>query len=165
MIRALIFDWGDTIMRDFPMKKSPMYQWKQVEWVPGAKEALEVLHNKFIMVIATNAMQSSTLDMMKALKRIGADKYFRHFFSSKELGFNKPDKRFFLSIANRIHATPDECAMIGNSYEKDIEGAKRSGMFTVYFNEDSFAGEFPMADRTIKSLSELRNIFVWDIIM
>jgi len=28
MIKALIFDWGDTVMRDFPDCKGPMADWE-----------------------------------------------------------------------------------------------------------------------------------------
>ena len=165
MIRALIFDWGDTIMRDFPKKRGPMYLWKHVEWIPEAEDALKRLHEKFIMVIATNAGESDTFAMKKALKRVGADKYFSHFYSSKDLGYKKPDVMFFSSIAKHIHALPEECAMIGNIYEKDIEGAKHCGMFTVLFNENSLEEEFPLADRVITCFSQLPSIFCWNILM
>jgi len=35
MIRALIFDWGDTVMRVFPEFSGPMAHWPRVEAVHG----------------------------------------------------------------------------------------------------------------------------------
>jgi putative hydrolase of the HAD superfamily len=159
MIKALIFDWGDTIMRDFPEKEGPMYLWDHVEWIPGAEHALKQLFGRFIMVIATNAGQSDTLAMKFALQRIGAELYFNYFFSSKELKFEKPDTRFFLSIAEQINIAPEHCAMIGNLYGKDITGAKQSGMFTVLFNENRSKGIFDLADKVILKMEELPVIF------
>ena len=39
-IKTLIFDWGDTIMRDLGLP-GPMKDWDRVEWIPGAKEMLK----------------------------------------------------------------------------------------------------------------------------
>lgn len=158
-IKALIFDWGDTIMRDFPEKTGPMYLWDKVEWIPGAKKALRALYQKYTMVIATNAGASDAKDMIKALKRIGADKYFSFFFSSKDLGFEKPDVRFFTSIASKIGILPEYCAMIGNIYEKDITGAKECGMATILFNEKDDNSNLPKTDKVIFNFEELLIIF------
>jgi putative hydrolase of the HAD superfamily len=160
MIKALIFDWGDTIMRDYPEKEGPMYLWDHVEWIPGAENALKQLHGRFVMVIATNAGQSDTNAMISALKRVGADVYFSYFFSSKDLGFEKPDVRFFSAISQQIGIPAGNCAMIGNLYEKDIIGAKNSGLFTVLFNEHRIQKPFELADKVIESMHELPDIFL-----
>jgi FMN phosphatase YigB (HAD superfamily) len=155
MIKALIFDWGDTVMRDFPEKDGPMYLWDHVEWIPGTEQALKQLHDKYVMVIATNAGQSNTQAMVNALKRVGAERYFRYFFSSKELGFEKPDMRFFDSITVQIGVLPSECVMIGNLYQKDIVGAKQCGISTILFNEMKITGSFPLADKIISKMKDL----------
>lgn len=159
-IKALIFDWGDTIMRDFPEKEGPMYLWDKVEWIPGAEKTLKKLFGKYILVIATNAGASGTKEMIKALERVGADNYFSHFFSSKELGFEKPDVRFFSSIAKKIGVQPENCIMIGNLYEKDIVGAKASGMKTILFNKARLTHVFPQADKVIYEMGELSSVMI-----
>jgi HAD superfamily hydrolase (TIGR01509 family) len=155
MIRVLIFDWGDTIMRDFPGLQGPMATWEHVEWIPGAREALEVLSKKYICAIATNAGASDTGWMREALRRIDAEKYFTHFFSSKDLGAEKPDPDFFRRIASAIGADPEQCLHIGNLYAKDISGAKQAGMYTVFFNEKGSNDRFPHADSIIMHMNEL----------
>jgi FMN phosphatase YigB (HAD superfamily) len=160
MIKALIFDWGDTIMRDYPEKEGPMYLWLNVKRISGVYHALQKLCKNFIMVIATNAGQSDTEAMIKALRRVDTEKFFKYFFSSKDLGFEKPDVRFFLSISEQIQIPANECAMIGNLYEKDIIGAKNCGMFTVLFNEHKLTGPFEMADKVITSMESLPEIFL-----
>jgi putative hydrolase of the HAD superfamily len=144
-VNALIFDWGDTIMRDFNLPGN-MAEWDKVEWIPGAELALIEASSIFLCVVATSAGNSGTPEMIAALKRVGADKYFDFFFSSKELGYNKPDPRFFIEIARLINLAPEECVMIGNRFEKDITGAKKAGMQTAFFNENNQAGTFPDAD-------------------
>ncbi len=155
MIKVLIFDWGDTVMRDFSGLKTPMFTWEHVECIPDIEQALAALKDKFTMVIATNAGQSDTAAMIKALERVGAQKYFHYFFSSKDLGVEKPDIRFFTTIAQTINIKPEECIMIGNLYEKDIIGAKDADMKTILFDEKSSKLAFPKADKVIYSMKML----------
>jgi putative hydrolase of the HAD superfamily len=155
MIKALIFDWGDTVMRDYPKLKGPMFEWEHVELIPDVTDALEQLKHYYICCIASNAGASTTRLMCWALKRVHAVKYFLFYFTSKDLGYEKPDKRFFLKISERIRIKPEECIMIGNDYSKDIEGAKAAGLKTIFFNEKSQKGKYPHADKVIKSMTEL----------
>lgn len=153
MLRALIFDWGGTVMADSG-EPGPMYLWKEVSWVPGARQALSQL-TSYVRCIATNAGISDTTAMRKALVRVGAESCFDHFFSSKDLGYAKPDPMFFHVISKRIGIPPSDCIMIGNSYSKDICGAKRVGMRTVFYNPGHAQGPFPDADFVIHDLSLL----------
>jgi putative hydrolase of the HAD superfamily len=153
MIRALIFDWGGTVMTDTG-EPGPMYLWKEVALVPGVEEALFQLRG-FITCIATNADVSDTAAMIKALERVGADGWFSHFFSSKDLGCPKPDPGFFLRICGEIRCLPEECVMIGNDYIKDICGGKGAGLKTVFFAPGGSDGHFPMADAVIGNMKEL----------
>jgi len=154
-IKALIFDWGNTIMRDFPECPGPMASWEHVEWIPFAEHVLKELHQKYICCIASNAGFSDTALMIDALKRLGAEKYFNYFFTSLDLGFEKPDIRFFTAIGKQIGIEHGACVMIGNDYSKDIVGAKKTGMTTVFFNENNEQGNFPAADHIINSMQEL----------
>lgn len=153
---VLIFDWGDTIMRDFNLP-GKMSVWEKVEWIPGAQEALSKLSEKYICCIATSAAHSSTIDMVDALKRVGADQFFSFFFSSFDLGFYKPDPRFFISISEKLKVDASKCIMIGNLYEKDIVGAKQAGMKTILFNETKSVGDFQLADLVIFEMRNLVN--------
>ncbi len=154
-MKTLIFDWGDTIMRDFFLE-GPMWNWKKVAWIPNAEAALIELSKEYNLIIATSADHSDTDDMIKALKMIGADSYFNHFYSQKELGFKKPDPRFFKSILVKSANKASNCIMIGNSYEKDIEGASAANIKTIFFNEKRIPGEFVKADIQIYNLANLR---------
>ncbi len=155
MIKALIFDWGDTIMRDFALP-GPMHLWAKVDWVPGAEKMLQSMQANYTCIIATSADYSYTPEMIMSLKRVGAEKYFQKFFSQKELGYKKPDPRFFESVINQSGFRTDECVMIGNSYEKDIVGAKNAGLKTIFFNENKHDGGFLKADVVVHRLTEIK---------
>lgn len=157
-LKALIFDWGDTVMRDYALE-GPMWKWKKVDWIDGAEEALKKLSKEYKCIIATSADHSDTEDMIKALGMVGADKYFDYFYSKREIGYKKPDLKFFAAVAGISGYDPDECVMIGNSYEKDILGAKAAGMTTVFFNEKKTKGTYPEADHVIHSMNQLLSLF------
>jgi len=158
MIRAIIFDWGDTLMRDFKTYSGPMTFWERVEVIEGVEPLLKYLHQKYIFCVATNAGDSDTLLMIKALERGNIKKYFKYFFSSKDLGFSKPDPLFFKTIADRMKFLPKECLMIGNDYANDIEGAFSVGMKTIYFNESQDIVINSKADYTISNVNQILTI-------
>ncbi|MBE0639503.1 MAG: HAD family hydrolase [Bacteroidales bacterium] len=156
-ITTLIFDWGDTIMQDFGLP-GPMYSWEKVAWIPGAEEALKILSLAYPCIIATSADHSGVEEMKAALERVGAEKYFSHFFAAIDLGHKKPDPRFFLAITQKLDLIPGKCVMIGNMYEKDIAGAKKAGLQTVFFNLDKHSGTFPSADEIIVDMNHLSRV-------
>jgi len=154
-IELLIFDWGDTIMKDFGFK-TPMCQWKYVEWIDGAEEMLDNLRENYHCAIATSAPHSGVNEMKKALQRVGADKYFRNFFSGKEMGVSKPDPGFFTEICDTLKYPVASAVSIGNICEKDIAGARIAGLKTVLFDIDrkQFCSS---ADAVINDLSSLKS--------
>jgi putative hydrolase of the HAD superfamily len=153
MEKILLFDWGNTIMVDFNLP-GPMYTWDKVAWVPGAEDALKALAG-YNCCIATNAGKSDSEAVKKGLARVSADSYFSFIFCSQELGFEKPDSRFFRYIIEEFKTDPANCIMIGDNYEKDIAGAKTAGMRTILFNPSGKEGPFPYADSVIHGMNVL----------
>jgi FMN phosphatase YigB (HAD superfamily) len=154
---ALIFDWGDTVMIDFDLP-GPMESWDRIEWVPGAESSLQQLSTRYFCCIASNSPASDTAGMIRALKIVGADKYFTTFITSKDIGVEKPDLRFFVAVCKQIGYTPEKCLMIGDKYEKDIVGAKKCGMKTILYNKSRLTQPFPLADAVITHMSELAGV-------
>lgn len=152
-IQAVVFDWGDTLMRvlDFP---GPMAHWPRVEMVPGADEALRQLAGRVTCCVASNAGDSDAELLGLALARVGLRGYFEHVWTSRELGATKPHPDFFRGVLQRLELEPGECVMVGDDYDKDIVGARRVGMRAVWL-----AGEHvelaPSADVVIGSMGEL----------
>ena len=157
-ITTIIFDWGNTLMRDFPEYKGPMASWQKIEVIDCVDEMLSEIKKKYCLCVATNAGDSDTALMVKALERGGIKQHFNHFFSSKDLGFSKPNPMFFSAITNYLYLITSECVMIGNDYEKDIVPAKYVGMKTIFFNENKLTGSFESADFIIVSMREVIRI-------
>lgn len=157
-IRHIIFDWGNTLMRDFPEKPGAMCDWDHVELMPGVISLLEYLHEKYTLTVATNAGVSDTAKMRKALQRSGIDHYFTYFFSSKDLGVNKPDPDFFRKICSLTAFAENESLMIGNDFGKDIQGALSAGLQAIWYNHENGAEEKATGMETVKNLEEIRQL-------
>ncbi|HBW35360.1 HAD family hydrolase [Desulfosporosinus sp. BICA1-9] len=149
--RVVIFDWGDTVMRDFPQFRGPMVFWPQVEVTEGIAESLPEIHRRFSICMASNAGDSDAMLMAQALERVELRGYFDFLYTSKELGYKKPSPKFFQEIVDRIAVRPVQCVMVGNDYEKDIVPAKMTGMKTILYQRNLVSGT-PLADATIQSM-------------
>src|SRR5712671_3783032 len=82
----IVFDWGDTLMVDDPMKQEPMFLWPMLTVFPDAQEMLPYLATRATLSVATNAEQSDEDMIRKALARVGIDAYFSHIFCFRRVG-------------------------------------------------------------------------------
>lgn len=134
MIQAVLFDWGDTVMRVFPEYDGPMVEWPRVEAMPGIAAALEALQGRCRVVLATNAAASGATLVWAALQRVGLEKGFFAVFTARELGLRKPDPAFFQAIVRALGVPPQDTAMVGDDYRADVAGAKTGGLRAVWYN-------------------------------
>ena len=154
-IRAVAFDWGNTLMRVAPGQGGPMATWPQVEAMPGVATALEQIAPGVVCCVASNAGVSEAGQLRTALDRIGIGDRFAHIFTAYDLAVSKPDPRFFAAILATLKVAPAECVMVGDDYQADIAGAKRAGFRTVWVTSRPLAAPPPDADAVNASLFEL----------
>ena len=157
-IKWLLFYWGDTLMYDNPEYKGEMYLWTEITLMDGVLSTIPQISEKYKCAVVSNADDSDANTMKAAFERMNIDNNFTYFITSKEIGYKKPDSRFFAGIAERLHTPCHELCMIGNDYEKDIVSAKELGMKTVLVTK--VKGDYPLADYVIKSFDMLINIFI-----
>lgn len=153
-VEAVVFDWGDTLMRDFPQFEGAMVHWPRVERMPGVAETLRFLTGRIVLCVASNAGDSDADLMGRALERAGLRRFFDQLWTSRELGAAKPSSAFFQAILRELELESQACVMVGNDYEKDIVPAKAAGMWTVWL-APSPAPKAPDADAIIHSMKEL----------
>ena len=66
----ILFDWGDTVMRDYPERTIPMVEWESVEVIDGIADVLAHLHSTGRrMILATSAAISDEAQIRGALRR------------------------------------------------------------------------------------------------
>lgn len=100
--------------------------------VPGAKEILEDLRAKgYRLFAASNSfghLQRSRLDYAGILP------FFEDTYISMDIGYDKPDVRFYEEALRRCGLQAHEVVMIGDSMTTDVIGAKAAGLDAIYFN-------------------------------
>lgn len=105
---------------------------KEDHTFPEAKEVLSILRGRnYRMHILTNGFFQVQQEKML---RSGLGPFFELILSSEEVGIGKPEAAFFEAAMKRIGANSDECLMIGDDLDSDIEGARNAGIDQVWLN-------------------------------
>lgn len=82
--------------------------------------------------------------------------HFKDIFISEEIGYNKPDIRFFEACFARIpNFEKDACMIIGDSLTSDIAGGKQAVIHTCYLNLN---GAHPASDKPEYTIYHLREL-------
>ncbi len=157
--RALLFDWGDTLMRVFPLFPGPMKDWPQVAAMPGAAEALAALQANWMLCIATNAADSTEEDIRAALRRVKLDEYIDTIYCYRSVGHRKPSPEFFDHILTDLNLDRSQVVMVGDDFESDIQGANRSGLYAIWYAPRSQETKQGEQYRSINDLRQLPAIF------
>ena len=77
----------------------------------------------------------------------------------EDTGLRKPSPEPFTKISNLLDLDPEKILMVGDWPERDVIGAKKIGMKTVFAKYgDSFNTKLSGADYDINNISELVNI-------
>jgi len=140
MKKIILFDWGDTLMRDFPNQTGKMYTWQKVEAMPNSINVLKELFLSFDCYVATNAKESNKEDILKALRRVGLDKYFKGIFCYREIGYEKSSEKYFNTIIEKLAVSVTSITMVGDNLKLDIEGAQNAGINAILYDPD---GKYP----------------------
>jgi len=154
MVEVYIFDWGDTLMVDFPKVSGKMCDWVTVESVIGAKETLESLSKHAQIYIATGAADSTELEIKQAFERVGLSKFISGYFCKANLGLEKGSPDFLEAIISKLNKPVENVAMVGDNFEKDIKPALAVGINPIWFTQNN--NEVAQENiRIINRLSEL----------
>lgn len=158
MIEVIVFDCGDTVMRDISHYAGPMVEWPHVEAMPEIEAALQALKPAYRLAMATNALESGADRVRAALARVGLDGYFEVVLTARELGVSKPDPAFFDALLAACGCVPHQAVMVGDSFRTDVVGAKLASMWAVWYNpggDDPPGDSALMPDAEIGALSDL----------
>src|SRR6266542_6122185 len=134
---TVLFDWGDTVMRDYPERTNPMVEWETVEVIEGIADVLAYLHSSGRrLVLATSASISDEGQIRGALARGGLDAYFSHIYCFRNTNLPKGEA-FYRYILNYLIISPSDVLMIGDGFEKDVQIPNLLSIFAVWFHRDS----------------------------
>ncbi len=119
-------------------------------------DIIKYLSNKYDLYIASNGM---SLVQSKRMEVSGLDKYFKKYYISEDVKYNKPDIEFFEYIYNDIKdLDKSNYIMIGDRLDTDILGGNNIGFITIYIDRFGFTNDNIKPNIIIKSLNELKDI-------
>ncbi|MDU0353312.1 HAD family hydrolase [Paraglaciecola aquimarina] len=148
-----LFDWGDTLMVDLPNQTGPMCNWPKVQVVDGALQCLKHLSQHAKCHLATNAEDSTEIQIRQALQRAGLSDYIHHIFCRENLAVGKTDPAYYGKIVRKLAVPATHITMIGDSLERDIIPALQQGLNATFYNPAKVA-----VGKGILSISRLQQL-------
>lgn len=103
------------------------------ELVDGVEQALaECRDNGCILYCASNGVRAMQIHRLEKAGLLGM---FQDVYVSDEIGYEKPDRRFFDVCLQRSGVNKEEALMIGDGKLTDIEGAMGAGWHACWFDK------------------------------
>ena len=154
VMNIYLFDWGDTLMVDFPGVIGKMCDWEVVKAISGAKEVLEVLSKHSKIYVATGAADSTELEIKLSFERVGLSQFISGYFCKANLGLSKGSPEFLEAILAKLNTPATNVAMVGDNFEKDIKPAITVGIKPIWFTQNNIE-TMPNNVKVINTLSSL----------
>lgn len=97
------------------------------------KAVLDTLAPNYALAALSDAQSAWAVAEMRAA---GLGEYFDPVIVSGDLGYRKPDPRLFQLALEGLGLPPEDVLFVGNDMYRDVFGASRCGMKTVYFSSN-----------------------------
>jgi len=148
---------------DYPVLASAILAYRKAKEgvlkpYPGAKNLLIQLKERGLkLAILSDAPK---LEAYLRLCSVSFDDFFDLILTKDDVGVSKPHSKGFEIILKEFDIKAEECLMIGDAPDKDMEGAKKLGMMTILANYGSKKIENPdsRADFSASSILEISKI-------
>ena len=158
---ALFFDLGDTIMDEGTEVKDAAKTTLHADLIPGMGEALRWCKRRvgLLALVADTRPGTAT----NVLAQHDLVELFDYLAISEIVGVEKPDPLLFQVALDALGIAPQEygrVAMVGNNLERDIAGAKRLGLVTIFLHWNERRRTTPLTveetpDYTVHNAGEL----------
>ena len=129
-------DW-DADEREFNQKHQAILEnvYHDVQQiVEHGKMVLQQLHEKYRMVLVTNFYGN----MPQVLREFELHHLFEQVIESAVVKLRKPNPRIFALGVEALSLQPQEIMVVGDSFYKDIEPAKKIGCRTAWFKGEGW---------------------------
>ena len=159
---AVCFDLGDTIMDEASEVNDDAGTTTEAQLIPGMAALLEELAARGVRLALVADSRPNTPP--NVLRQHGLLERFETLAISEVAGATKPDPRLFEIALEALDIPPaayGRVAMVGNHLERDIAGANRLGLVSVFFHWNERRRTTPETEDeqpnyTVHSAGELR---------
>ena len=127
---------------------------KVVEITSHSREVLSQLAARYPMVLVSNFYGN----ISHVLEEFHLSEFFKNIVESAVVGVRKPDHRIFVLGVEALGLKPEECVVVGDSFYKDIEPAKKAGCQAVWFKGEGWTDQQYdeiLPDKIITDLNQL----------
>lgn len=162
VLRELLTELGHAEVAESVLRSAldAMYSITQSNWQleADAVETLKMLKsNQYRLGIFSNAGDDK--DVQQLIENFGIRDHFDFVLTSAACFYRKPHERAFEISLAQWNITPQEAAMVGDSLEADIIGAKQVGMTAIWITRRAQFTDEEMRrikpDFSLRKLSEL----------
>ena len=92
------------------------------------------------MVLCTNTLWRNDADVRRDWEELGFGHLFAGYVSSHDAGYGKPHPAMFERCLDIVGADARRAAIIGDRPERDIAGARATGMRAIWMRPPDFDG-------------------------
>jgi FMN phosphatase YigB (HAD superfamily) len=132
---ALLFDLGDTLMVEESEVKDAGGTTLRADLIPGMAEALHWLKDRgYGLALVADSRPNTPVNI---LRQHGLYHLFDYLAISEVVGVEKPDPLIFQTALEALGIPESDygrVAMVGNNLERDVVGANRLGLISVFFH-------------------------------
>lgn len=151
MLKAVIFDFGHTIMNELHERHVALAN-RSIQLMPGIPEILPAI--PLAKGIWANTQRATAQDIRYWLERAGINRYFQWVVTSMEAGVRKPDAQFFSFALDSCSLQKNDVLFVGNQLNTDIQGASSFGIRSVWL----YGRTYRSPDDTSRRHDVLRNV-------
>lgn len=144
-IRAILFDLGDTIISEESEIKDATTTTLCANLIPGMDKVLKELRRRGYLLGLVADTKAGTYK--NVLRQHGLHEMFSAFAISEEVKCKKPAPEMFVSALSKMGVMSCEYSqviMVGNNLQRDVTGANRLGLISVWFHWNDRYATAPM---------------------
>ena len=161
---AVFFDLGDTLMIEETEEKDDTLTTQRADLIPGVADLLHELHARGVPLALVADSRPNTPP--NVLRQHGLLALFDCLSISEVVGVSKPDPAIFKVALDALGIAREDygrVAMVGNALERDIAGANRLGLVSIFFHWNERRRTTPESvdespNHTVHSAAELRGL-------
>ncbi len=113
---------------------------------PGLDHFLKSVQSRKLCLITD---QTADIQFQK-VKKLKLDRYIQMMVTSEEAGIEKPHPKIFRLVLKKLKLKTHEVVMIGDDFKKDILGASRLGIRSIWFNPRQRREKYPKTLKIIE---------------
>ena len=161
---AVCLDLGDTIVDEDTEIKDKTGTTIRAELIPGMADLLHDLRERgFRLALVADSRPATPTNVLSQHQLLDL---FQTMAISEVVGVSKPDPRMFTTALSALGIDRDRyrsVMMVGNNLPRDIAGANRLGLVSVFFHWNDRRRAVPVTaeeapDFTVTCAAELRGL-------